>query len=200
MASPNISNILVGFDGWSTEFDLLYRQEYSRTAGGSTIGKDFGTPLWQAKFESHSLRPNELDTWRAKFKVLGGSLQLFAACPMSRCYPIAYPKGNGMPDVSAVKVATLGDDNCSLTVTGLAAGYKATVGDYIQIGTKLYQLVDLSTGFEVRPHLATGTAVGNVVTLIRPSVPMMIIPGSLSTVADRSTGRGTISFQAIESR
>lgn len=200
MVEPVISDILSGFRGWSIEFDLLYRQEHSRTAGGSTTTKDFGTPLWQAKYESHSLRPNELDQWRAKFKVLEGSLQRFMGWPMSRAFPIAYPLGVGMPDVSAVKLATLGANNKTLTLSGLPAGYIASVGDYIQIARNLYQIVDMSDGFEVRPHLATGTAVGNIVQLVRPSVPMIIIPNSLSTVADRSTGRGTISFQAIESR
>lgn len=193
-------DILTDFPGWSTEFELLYRQEFSRTASGVTIAKDMGTPLWRATYQTRSLRPNELDQWRAKLKALEGSVQRFTGRPMSRCYPIAHPNGQGLGDVSAVTVASVGTDNKSVTLAGLPVGYNASVGDYMQISTKLYQIVDTSTGFEVRPHLAPGTAFGNVVVLVRPSVPMIILPGTLSTTADASTGRGSITFQAIESR
>ncbi|HWD14342.1 MAG TPA: hypothetical protein VG519_13410 [Pseudochrobactrum sp.] len=194
-------NLLDSFPGWSTEFDLFYRQEYSRTAGGATIGKDFGTPLWKANFATRSLKPNELDVWRARLKTLEGSLQQFMGRPFSRCYPIAYPNGNGMGDVSNVKIANLNENNKAYRLSGLPVGYQTSVGDYQQIGNKLYQVVDVDgQDIEIRPHLAPGTAVGNVVTLIKPSVPMIIMPGTLTTSAELSTGRGTISFQAIESR
>lgn len=194
-------NLLDSFPGWSTEFDLFYRQEYSRTAGGTTIGKDFGTPLWKVSVSTRSLKPNELDAWRAKLKALEGSLQQFMGRPFSRCYPIAYPNGTGMGDVSNVKIASINENNKAYRLSGLPAGYKNSVGDYQQIGNKLYQVVDVDgQDVEVRPHLAPGTAVGNVVTLIKPSVPMIIMPGTLTTTAELSTGRGTISFQAIESR
>lgn len=194
-------NLLDSFPGWSTEFDLFYRQEYSRTAGGTTIGKDFGTPLWKVSVSTRSLKPNELDAWRAKLKALEGSLQQFMGRPFSRCYPIAYPNGTGMGDVSNVKIASINENNKAYRLSGLPAGYKNSVGDYQQIGNKLYQVVDVDgQDVEVRPHLAPGTAVGNVVTLIKPSVPMIIMPGTLTSPAELSTGRGTISFQAIESR
>ncbi len=194
-------DILAGFPGWSTEFDLFYRQEYSRTAGGTAIGKDFGTPIWKASISTRSLKPNELDAWRAKLKALEGSLQQFMGRPFSRCYPIAYPNGTGMGDVSNVKIASINENNKAYRLSGLPADYKTSVGDYQQIGNKLYQVVDVDgQDIEVRPHLAPGTAVGNVVVVVKPSVPMIILPGSLTTSAELSTGRGTISFQAIESR
>lgn len=194
-------DLLDSFPGWSTEFDLLYRQEFSRTAGGVTLAKDFGTPLWKASISSRSLKPNELDAWRAKLKTLEGSLQQFMGRPFSRCYPIAYPNGTGIGDVSNVTIASINDNNKSYQLSGLPAGYKTSVGDYQQVGTKLYQVVDVDgQDIEVRPHLAPGTTVGNVVSLIKPSVPMIIMPGTLTTSAELSTGRGTISFQAIESR
>lgn len=192
-------DILADFPGWPTEFDLFHRQEYSRTAGGMTIAKDMGTPLWRASYQTRSLRPSELDQWRARLSALDGSIQRFMGRP-GRCYPIAHPNGQGLGSVDAVKVATIGANNKSVTLSGLPAGYKASVGDYMQIGQQLYQIVDVSAGFEVRPHLAPGTAVGNVVVLVRPSVPMIILPGTLTTTAELATGRGAISFQAVESR
>lgn len=193
-------DILADFPGWSTDFSLQFRQEYSRTAGGITIAKDMGTPLFKATFQSRSMSPNELDQWRAKLSILEGSVQRFMGRATSRCYPIAHPNGTGMGDVSNVKVATINANNKSVTLSGLPLGYKASVGDHLQIGQRLYQIVDTTAGFEVRPHLAPGTAVGNVVTLVRPSVPMIILPGTLTSTADPVMGRGAITFQAIESR
>lgn len=178
----------------------MHRQEFSRTAGGVTTAKDMGTPLWRATYQSRAMRPNELDKWRAKLNTLEGSVQRFMGRATSRCYPIAHPNGQGMGNVTNIKVATINASNKSVTLSGLPAGYKASVGDHIQIGQRLYQIVDTVTGFEVRPHLAPGTAVGNVVVLVNPSVPMIILPGTLTTTADAATGRGAVTFQAIESR
>lgn len=194
-------DVLATFPGWSTEFDLLYRQETSRTAIGQTFVKDLGSPLWRATYQSRLMKPNELDTWRARLKAMEGGLKKFFGRPTSRCYPIAYPKGAGMGNVSDVKIASIGGDRKTITFSGLPAGYQFSVGDYIQIGThNLHQVVDTVGAIEVRPHLWPGTAVNDIVTLVRPSCRMTILPGTLSSTADASTGRGTISFQAIESR
>lgn len=201
-------NLLDGLSGWSTDFDLFFRQELSRTAGGMTIAKDFGTPLWKASFQSTVLHVNELDMWRARLKALDGSVQPFWGRPMSRCYPIAYPNGSGLGDVTSVTIDSLGSDNKSIVLKGLPIWHTVTLGDYIQIDKKLYHVMETvvantsgkTTTFEVRPHLAPGTTVGNSVVLVRPSVPMIIIPGTLSTVSDASTGRGSVTFQAIETR
>lgn len=194
-------DVLATFPGWSTEFDLLYRQEISRTAIGQTFVKDLGSPLWRATYQSRLMKPNELDTWRARLKAMEGGLKQFLGRPTSRCYPIAYPKGAGMGNVSDVKIASIGGDRKTITLSGLPAGYQATAGDYIKIGThNLHQVVDTVGSIEVRPHLWPGTAVDDIVTLVKPSCRMTILPGTLSSSADASTGRGTISFQAIESR
>lgn len=193
-------DILAGFPGWSTEFNLQFRQEFSRTAGGLTIAKDMGTPLWRATYQSRSMQPNELDEWRARFSVLEGSVQRFMGQSISRCYPIAHPDGQGLGSVSDVKVDTKGENNKSVTFSGLPSGYRASVGDYVQIGQHLYQIVGVDSAIEVRPHLAPSTAVGNAVVLVRPSVPMIIVPGTLTTTAELATGRGVVTFQAVESR
>lgn len=193
--------ILDTFPGWSTEFDLLYRQELSRTAGGVTTVKDLGSPLWMATYQSRSMRPNELDAWRARLKGLEGGLKQFLARPTSRCYPIAYPKGQGIGNVAAVKIASIGADRKTITLSGLPSGYKVSVGDYLQIGARnLHQIVDATGSIEIRPHLWPETAVNDAVVLVRPNCRMTIVPGSINTTADPATGRGSVTFQGIESR
>ena len=195
-------DILSDFPGWSVEFDLAYRQETSRTAIGQTFVKDFGSPLWTASYQSRSMRPNELDAWRARLKALEGGLKQFRGRPTSRCYPIAYPNGTGMGNVSAVTVGSIGTNRNTIGLSGLPGGYIVSVGDYLQIGTNnLFQVVNVSGAeIEVRPHLWPTIAVGNTVTLVKPSCLMTIVPGSINTTADLSTGRGVITFQGFESR
>ncbi len=195
-------DILADFPGWSIEFDLLYRQEHSRTAGGLTYVKDFGSPLWQATYQSKILNANELDAWRARLKVLEGGLQPFWGRPLSRCYPISHPYGNGIGDVSNLKISYIGDDRNILAISGRSAGFRTSIGDYIQLGTRnLHQVVGLDgNDIEVRPHFWPETSTTDAVVVVRPSCQMILVPGSISTTAELQTGRGSVTFQAIESR
>ncbi|PWJ75293.1 hypothetical protein C7441_12176 [Pseudaminobacter salicylatoxidans] len=202
-------DLLAGFPGWSTEFDLLWRQEQSRQANGVTRVKDFGSPLWRGTFQSRSMRPNELDEWRARLDAMENGLQQFRARSLSRCYPMAYPNGTGMGTVSAAAINTINANRKSITVKGLPAGFQWRVGDMLQIGTRnLHRIQEAAaaggtgvTGaFEIRPPLWPETAVNDPVTVVRPSCLMTVVPGSVSSTADLQTGRGSISFQALESR
>ncbi|TKT78428.1 hypothetical protein [Aquamicrobium sp. LC103] len=197
------------FSGWSTEFDPLHRQEQSRQANGRTLVKDLGSPLWRTTFQSRSMAPNELDGWRARLSTLEDGLQEFRAWPKSRCYPIAYPRGIGMGTVAGAQVDTINANRKAIGISGLSAGYRLSVGDYLRIGTAdLHRVVEarvanasgVATQFEVRPHLWPLAAVGQPVSLVKPYCLMTAVPGSITTTADAATGRGVISFQAIESR
>ncbi|WP_244563638.1 hypothetical protein [Ensifer aridi] len=79
----------------------------------------------------------------------------------------------------------------------------------IQIGSKdLYRVQEdvvadgagLTPLLEVRPHLWPGTVTGTAVSVVRPHCYMTIVPGSINTDADKATGRGSVSFSAIEAR
>ncbi|MBO9100003.1 MULTISPECIES: hypothetical protein [unclassified Rhizobium] len=203
-------DLLSAFPGWSTEFDLAYRQEQSRTAGGRTIVKDLGSPLWQATWQSRNLRVNELDAWRARLKALENGLQTFRAWPTSRAYPIAYPNGSwptGAAFSGQARINSLSSKAVSLK--GLPAGYRVSVGDYMQIGTTdLHQVVEdavanaggVTGSFEVRSFLWPAAVVNAIVSLTKPSCIMGIVPGTISSTADIQTGRGVITFQAFEAR
>ncbi|BCH59774.1 hypothetical protein RvVAR0630_23980 [Agrobacterium vitis] len=201
-------DLLADFPGWSTKFEPLSRQEQSRTAGGVTYVKDLGSPLWSAAYQTKQLKPNDLDAWRARIEALEGGLQYFRGYSLSRSRPIASPTGKPVPE-NGVVLSAIGGDNKSVTLSGLGAGYVVSVGDMIQIaGSGLYRIVEgavangsgVAGPFELRPHLWPGTAAGSAVTLLRPSCTMMIVPGSIYSEADASTGRGSVSFQGIEVR
>jgi len=217
MALTEPIDLLSDFPGWATDFSLLWRQEQSRQANGRTRVKDFGSPIWRASYSSRTLSPNELDHWRARLDVLENGLLTFTAYSLSRCFPIAYPNGSwptgeAFDGVSAA-IHTLGANNKSLRVTGLPQGYRFSIGDMMQVttatGRKYLFRADetamadsfgLTTTFEVRPHFPVGMSIGDTVSVKRPGVPMVLMPGSISSSADPRSGRGSISFDAIEAR
>lgn len=210
MALSEPFDILAEFPGWTTTFEPLWRQEQSRQANGITRLKDFGSPLWTLTASTRSLSRRELDYWRARLEVLENGEQTFLGYSLSRCWPMAYPRGSwpsgdAFDGVSAI-VDTLDDNNRALRVSGLPAGFVLSVGDMLQIGDNdLYRVHEAATAnvagltglFEVRPHFWVGTAEGDTVSVKRPHCLMTIVPGSVQSPSEPS-GRGAISFSAIE--
>lgn len=191
-------DLLADFPGWSTEFDLLWRQEQSRQANGRTIVKDMGSPLWRVSYQSRSMKPNEMDYWRARLHAMENGLKTFFGRPLARCRPIAHP---GTAELPSGTVNTIGSDRKTLTFSGLSS-LTLQSGDMVRLGNgDLHQIVDVASGtFEVRPHLWPGVTTGAAASVDKPYCIMAIVPGSVSSSADMSTGRGAISFQAIEAR
>lgn len=204
-------DLLANWPGWCADFDLLYRQEQSRQANGVTKVKDFGSPLWRASYATRSLSPNELDEWRARLAALENGLQQFRAVSLSRCYPIAYPKGawpTGSAFNGSAALASIGVNRKSVSIKNLPSGFAFRTGDMIQIGRNLHSVQEPATtssggitgSFEIRPHLWPETAVNDVASVKRPFCLMTVVPGSITSTADLQTGRGSVSFQAVESR
>ena len=215
MALTEPLDILSDFPGWVTDFDLQYRQEQSRVAGGRTYLKDLGPSLWAMSARTKTLSPNHLDHWRARLQAMESGMLTFIGYSLSRKYPIRYPKGAWPTGVAFNGVAalhTVGANRKSVRVSNLPAGFVLSIGDMIRIGAgDLHRVMEGATSdgagltplFEVRPHLWP-SVVGNenpplAVSVFKPHCIMSVAPGSISTSADLS-GRGSVSFQAIEAR
>lgn len=215
MALAAIEDILANFPGWTTEFKPQRMDEVSRKQSGATIIRRRGSPLWTLTAVSIPLLPNALDRMRARLEALEGGDRLFWGYSLSRCYPIAYPKGtwptgpafNGL----TATLSVIGSDNKSLRISGLPNGFKFSVGDMVsfQYGAvpsyALHRIEeDVSAAFgttppvEVFPHFRLGVATGVTVRLYQPRCLMMIVPGSISTAADAQTGKGSVSFQGLQ--
>lgn len=205
-------DLLAGFKGGTTEFDLLYRQELSRQANGVTRAKDLGSPIWSASYQSINFETEEFDYWRARLKALEGGLKTFMAWPLFRPWPIAYPRGSwptGSSWDGTGTVGAVGATRNSISLSGFPEGYQVSVGDYLRIGERdLHQVMEARTVtaagntslFEVRPHIWPGVSAGAAVSVVRPHCIMMLVPGSLTTSADPQTGWGMVSFQGVEAR
>lgn len=197
MAEAYPIDLLDGFPGWSTQFELLWRQEASREAGGRTYAKDLGDPLWQATYQTRSLSPNLLDSWRARLDLLEGQKGTFLGYHLARCRPMKHPGSSVLP-VGAI--AAIGADRKTATLSGFA-GITFSVGDMLQVGdTDLHRVVADGGTIEVRPHFWPGVAAGAAVTIAKPHCTMAIVRGSVTSQADPQTGRGAVSFQAEEAR
>lgn len=192
-----VIDLLSEFPGWSTQFELLWRQEVSRAGGGRTYVKDLGDPLWTASYQSKTLSPNELDAWRARLDAMEGGAQTFYGRSFSRCRPINHPGSSVLPSGT---IATIGTDRKTVMITGLT-GITLSVGDMLQIGTTdLHRVVVVGSSVEVRPHLWPGVDTGDAVVISKPACVMAIVPGSISSQAAADTGRGVVTFQAMEAR
>lgn len=211
MALPEILDLIADFPGWSPSFEIMRRQERSRTASGRTLTKDIGDPLWTATYQSARMSANELDKWRALIDSLEEGGRKFYGRSLSRCYPILYPNGSWTPSTfnGTAGLASIGTNRKSITLNGLPSGFRLSVGDMIRIGTQdLHRVVEASTAsaggvtplFEVRPHLWPLATVGQAVSVLRPYCLMSIVPGTISTASDAATGRGSFSFDAMEDR
>ena len=201
MALTEPLDLLSGFPGWSTSFDLQARQEQSRHASGRTRVKDFGQPLWRGSWTTGTMSANTLDMWRARIEQAMVSQMTFMACQSSRCRPIRHPGSNALP---AGTVHTIGDDDKTVRVAGLT-DINLSIGDMLRLGTGLYRVLEPASGnptalFTISPHLWPGAAEGQPVVIYKPWCLMTVDPGSLSAPADPRTGRGSISFTATEAR
>jgi len=188
-----------GFPGWTTRFELMWRQEQSRHASGRTRVKDFGTPIWAASYQSSELNPNQVDVWRGKLDALENGIVPFRTWSKSRCWPILHPKGVGAVNG---EIASIGGDNKSISITWDGGTTVLSVGDMVELNeTRLHRVVALLGGgmIGIQPYLSAGALVGQDVNIHKPGVLMTIMPGSINTQTGLN-GRGTITFQAIEAR
>lgn len=206
-------DFLLTFPGWTTRFELMRRQEQSRQAGGMTLVKDLGDPLWMGAWQSRVLWPNELDQWKATLQALEEGGKQFKGRPLSRSYPILYPNGSwptgGSFDGISAELAVIGTNNNVISIESLPDDYVFSVGDYLTIDDKnLHQVAETATAngsgatpqFQVQPHMWPGTVAGDSVRVKEPFCIMTMVPGSLNAEADPQTGRGTVSWQGVESR
>jgi hypothetical protein len=198
----------VGFQPQGYSFSLLRRQEYSRTAGGITLAKDFGTPLWTLAASTSPLTADDALDFEALAETLDGGLGTFRAWDIRRTYPRHYLGGNFADEavVSAIR-----PDGKSISVAGLDAGFVLARGDYLSFPVygfmSLFQVVETKvantdgqiSSLELRPHIPAGAQANTDIVLKEPYTLMAMVPGSLSK-SQHDALHSVISFKAYEAR
>lgn len=193
-------------DPWNfatQSFTLPPRQETSTGADGTIWGKDFGPRLWLAQYGTGDLDHDSALALEAKLNSLRGVIHLFEAGDGRRPYPRAHKNG-AFNDTGKLKSG--GDDNMSLSLSGLDAGFKLSVGDYLSFafGTKraLHQVLEGVTAdgsgdtveFAVCPEVRPGFAIDAAVKLKKPSGLFLLVPGSVEALSEGP--RSNVIFQA----
>lgn len=186
-------------------------QEMSGQGSGRIRVADLRDPRWIADISTVPRTAAQFDALQALVESLDGGAGTFLLWNAQRLYPQSDPDG-ALVSASTVTVLSVGSDNKSLALQGLPAGYELRRGDLIQVSyaspltnIALHRVIEEGadadgsgeTGeFEVRPHILTGMAAGDLVNLRKPVAEMMIVPGSYNPDFARYTG--VIAFQAAQ--
>jgi hypothetical protein len=191
----------VGF-GPPLVFDLVSRQEQSRLAIGTTIGKDLGPALWFGSFTTEELHNDRLVDYQAVLHSLDGIVQIFEAWDLRRPWPLVYKDGSA----SNGALNSVNANNKALSLSGLNAGQVVSRGDYLSFdyGTNraLHQVMEtaaangsgLTAEFEVRPHIRPGWTLASAVNLKAPRGIFTLMPDSV--VPTQTRGKfGRLAFQ-----
>lgn len=197
------TGIIDQFHVEDTDFELKARQEFSRTAGGKTYGKDLGPALWRASYTSAEMPISQAVTVQATLHSLDGVVRTLYIYDVRRPYPLRRPLGDFTDDAQIYAISA----NGRVRLENLPAGMVLSVGDYFAFnyagGRALHQVMEQVTTdglgitpyFEVRPYLRPGVAVGVAVILKKPGCIARLEPDSIS-VRPRSPMTATVSFSA----
>lgn len=189
------------------DLSLKWRQEMSQQADGTAIGKDLGSPIWKADFETMPMEKADAEALHADFLTLGGVARTFYAHTASRPNPV---DEEGV-DASGATIHSIGDDNDKIAISGLPNNYAIQPGDLISISTAAggKELVvastfhgsgsDDTTGFiYVSPHLRASVAVGDAVALSPPLIELRLEKDGLGDPTRKSGNLYTVSFKASQ--
>ena len=218
MALPQVQNILDAFQGvgWFA-LDLQYNDQSSTSGDGTTIVKSLADPVWTGHGESKLLRARDLGYWRAVLAGLDNGRQLFLGYDFTSVWPRLYPRGSwpGGPAFggASAEIVQIGSDGRSIALTMLPANYQGSIGDMLSAiygsgspaPRALWRAVESFRSdvsgttplFEVRGAIPAALAVGDLVTVAKPSCHMILQPGSVKFPAS-TQWEGSFTFDAIQ--
>jgi hypothetical protein len=186
----------------------MWQQQLSGIlAGGSPRSADVGEPLWMAKVITTRLTRAEARVVDARINALRGALNSFYLWNPAGQYPLADPRGLIL---GAAVVTVSAFTSTTVTFAGLPAGYQLSIGDFWSLdytGPRriFHQLTSVGvadgsgvTGaISVTPPIDVANPVGMAVTLKRPAMEAIIMPGSYEGVRYGPTN-ASLSFQALQ--
>jgi len=186
-------------------FHLPSGAQMSRARGGDVLTAAVAERLWVGQMTLAPMRFGPAAAVQAILSALAEPGATFVAHPMPLFRPQADPAG-AILGAATPTIHTLTPGGRTIRLQGLPNGYVLSVGDYLgfSYGTNptrraLHQVVTAATAavggvtplFEVTPRWRAGAAVGAVVTLIRPAVTCVLLPGegvrALPGLADGAT-------------
>lgn len=195
----------------SATYSLGETLSHSRTRGGEILVADQGARLWTATLELWQARHDAADGLMAQVEALqmaGASLMVH---PLPRPGPILDPEGVVLGTATPL-IASLAANARELTLSGLPAGYVLSPGDMLGFSYgspskhALHRIVVGATAsvggvtgpLEVVPYIRPGASVGTPVSLLRPAMKALIVPGSVNPGQMQGIWRRGLSFSVIQ--
>lgn len=198
------------------EFDPVRIWDTNRMEGRRTESVGSVQPYWKAKYRFDFLRREQMGVVDAFVMLAGGGGETFLAHDVSRPRPIAHDTGLPLSGTKAGGGAFVGEavlqsitNTRTIVVSGLPAGFRLSVGDYVEIRQSLLvrslhriMAAAVASGagvvtLSIRYGLDTGIfTTAAVVNFEKPSCIMEIDAGSWS--ASKAMNARTPSFTAQE--
>jgi hypothetical protein len=188
------------------------QMELNRTGSGEQLAADLGNRLWQGDIKLGKMTRAQAGQHEVLIDLLNQAGRSFLMHDTRRPFPLLDPTGSIL-GAATPTVLAFGPDVRELRLTGLPANYALSAGDYIGFTyltgpTRFacHRLVAPITAngsgvtalFEVTPEVRTGASAGVAVTLIRPRIKALIVPGSVRPATTRHTISEGLSFSFVQ--
>lgn len=188
------------------KWQIKDNRELSGLGTGQILQADLAPGLWSAEVTLRPWRTNDAREIEAKINAVVRSIGSFYLYDPRKAVP---KSGSAALSGKTVSIKAKADAK-SLSLKGLPAAYTLTAGDYLSFdygtdtrrwfGEVAETVTADSSGdtgsFEVSPFLPSAAAADVTVTLVKPSMKAIIVPGSLSV--SYAAGFTTIGFNTMQ--
>lgn len=198
----------------SVTFDIKRNDELSGSGDGRIWQAAMAPPLWTADISLRTDYNDSLKQIAAIIRKLNGSQEAFFLYDPTSKFPQYDPDGSILgPNV--VTIASIGGNRQSLSLSGLPANYRITVGDKMSMpygsGPTRFAFLEASetitangagtTGqIEIFPFVPIGVTAPATVTLIKPVCKMILMPGTHKPGTAQNPLTDNAGFQAIQKK
>lgn len=194
----------------TVSFRLRRNEEYSGLGSGQILGAQLGPDMWEADVTLARLYHAQAMQVQALIESLDGVINDFYLYNPLTAYPQYDPTGSKL-GASVPRLMGVPSGK-TIAMDGVPSGYTLTRGDMLSfdygsgpVKRALHRVVETrvanSSGvlaaFEVRPHIRTGAADNAIVTLIKPSAKMIMVPDTFAIENDTLV-TSVIRFKAIQ--
>jgi len=201
-------------------FDFTIPGQQAATEGGTPIGTETGSALWQADYETPVLRGADLrlmTAWLDEAKKVKASV---LAWDSRARYPRAYQggfgalvrAGSGLAFDGTATLESVGDDGFTLGLSGLPAGFKLGSGDPLAFVWDFSRVAyhraapiapvvadsDGTLSITVNPLVKSGASAGVTVQLDKPAFCGHVLRKSIRQ-SRNDVGHSTFSFSVQQS-
>lgn len=181
------------------------------TGRGEWISDDVAPMLWQGEVTLGKMQAQEAAHASVMMDLLRPAGRLFWAYDTRRPAPRLDPLGTIL-GASVPVIYALAGSRRELSLSGLPAGYVLSRGDYLGFSygggrralhrvaseTVVANGAGVSPLFEVSTLIQPGAALTTTVRLIKPAIPVMRIPGSVSGGTTRHTVTDGFNFKFVQ--